>query len=195
LRQLVEWQLTHNVAIRAKLDLAWGVKHYAHKKKPADIPVVQPPPPDDPDSKDQLSFIPIGQDYKKRRYWIVDGQYLPPVQFPKQLRIESSDSPRLYMSSNPWKVTATFATVASDKEEYLEVIEDLRSDHPILHEGGRRSKFDNFHVELIQKLVSRIDVIDAEVLVRIISNHSSLIELSALSGLERSENGLNERSC
>lgn len=70
MRQLVEWQLSHNPLIREKLDQAWGVRHNAHKK---DSPLVMPPPPEHPESKQNLQLNPIGMDILKRRYWVVDG--------------------------------------------------------------------------------------------------------------------------
>jgi len=52
------------------IDGAWGVKAAKHKKKTADS---GPPPPEDPNSIQNLSLAPIGQDVKRLRYWVIDG--------------------------------------------------------------------------------------------------------------------------
>lgn len=70
---MVEWQLSHCPHIREKIDVAWGVQHNLHKRKPGD-PITKPPPPEDPGSKEKLMLVPVGQDVGKRRYWIVDGE-------------------------------------------------------------------------------------------------------------------------
>lgn len=70
------------------------------------------------------------------------------------------------MSTNPWKITATFQTVSSTKEEYLVVIEDLKASGPGQpKKGEKRSKLEQAHVALIASLEGRIDAIDAELVV------------------------------
>lgn len=77
-----------------------------------------------------------------------------------------TDSPRLYVSTNPWKITATFQTVSSTREEYLAVIEDLKAaTPPEPKKGDKRSKMHQSHLNLIDTLESRIEAIDAELVV------------------------------
>ncbi|KAJ7631142.1 hypothetical protein FB45DRAFT_917623 [Roridomyces roridus] len=144
LRQLVELQLCHNQEIKNTIDRAWGVSHTKHKKKDE---TSAPPPPDDPHSREQLQFIPLGQDSLKRRFWAPD------------------DSPRLYVSTNPWKMAATFTSLASTREEYLAVIEDLKgASPPELKKGEKRSKNDLAHLNLVTILEDRMEAIDAELI-------------------------------
>lgn len=147
LRQLVEWQLSHSVEIKGLIDRAWGVVHMKHKKTNQEIAQeTQQLPDDDPYSKKKLMMVPLGQDVKKTRYWAVDS------------------SPRLYVSTNPWKVTATFTKVSSTKEEYLKVIEDLKDNSPSPPKSGaKRPKTDAAHFALIKQLESRIELVDQEV--------------------------------
>jgi len=110
LRQLVELQLTHSTGIKSLIDHAWGVGHVKQKKKePVNVPI---PDPSDPYSRESLIYTPVGQDSSRKRYWVVD------------------DSPRVYLSTNPWKVTSTFQTVSSTKEEYVALIEKLKASAP-----------------------------------------------------------------
>lgn len=70
------------------------------------------------------------------------------------------------MSTNPWKITATFQTVSSTKEEYLATIENLKATAP--HEpkkGKKRTKLENAHIALIAALEARIEAIDVELAV------------------------------
>ena len=66
------------------------------------------------------------------------------------------------MSTNPWKITATFQTISSTREEYLAVIESLKATTPQTH---KRSKIEQAHLALIEALESRVDVINAELAV------------------------------
>lgn len=76
------------------------------------------------------------------------------------------DSPRIYVSTNPWKITATFETVSSTREEYLDIIENLKnSAPPESKKTGRRTKLENAHLSLIAALEARIETIDAEIAV------------------------------
>lgn len=142
LRQLVELQLQHSQEIKGTIDRAWGVTQHKYKKK--DVTNV-PPEPADTKSRENLQLVPIGQDCARKRYWVVD------------------DSPRIYVSTNPWKVTATFQTVSSTREEYLAVIDSLKASAP---QGVKKNKIEQAHVALIQALESRIGIVEAE-LVRV----------------------------
>nr|BAH22602.1 hypothetical protein UP11 [Pholiota nameko] len=142
LRQLVELQLCHSPEIKATIDNAWGVVHNKHKKTTTTVITVDPK---DPKSQENLKLLPIGQDSQRKRYWIAD------------------DSPRLYVSTNPWKMTATFQTVSSTREEYLGIISDLKAKAPReLKKGQKRSKLEISHLSLIKDLEGRIEAIDAE---------------------------------
>lgn len=138
LRQLVELQLQHSQEIKGTIDRAWGVTQNKYKKK--DV-TNAPPEPADAKSRENLQLVPIGQDCARKRYWVVD------------------DSPRIYVSTNPWKVTATFQTVSSTREEYLAVIDNLKASTP---QGAKKNKIEQAHVALIQALESRIGIVEAE---------------------------------
>ena len=74
-----------------------------------------------------------------------------------------ADSPRLYTSTNPWKITATFHTISSTREEYISTIESLKeSAPPDPKKGQKRTKPEQSHLALIVALEKRIEVIDAE---------------------------------
>ncbi|KAL4070622.1 hypothetical protein J3A83DRAFT_4358752 [Scleroderma citrinum] len=140
LRQLVELQLQHSIEIKAVIDRAWGVTQNKYKKK--DI-ANAPPDASDSMSRENLQLVPLGQDCTRKRYWVVD------------------DSPRVYVSTNPWKVTATFQTVSSTRADYLAVIENLKASLP---KGEKKSKIEQAHVALIQALENRIAIIDVELI-------------------------------
>jgi len=113
-----------------------------HKKKDA---TTAPPDPSDPKSQENLQLIPIGQDSQRKRFWVAD------------------DSPRVFVSTNPWKITATFQTVSSTKEEYLSIIQDLKASAPgELKKGGKRTRLEQAHIALIAALEGRMEAIDAE---------------------------------
>lgn len=142
LRQLVELQLSHSVEVKHLIDRAWGVSQNKHKKKDAST---APPDPADPKSQERLQLIPIGQDSQRKRFWVAD------------------DSPRIFVSTNPWKITATFQTVSSTREEYLSLIDDLKaSASGELKKGEKRSKLEQAHIALITTLEGRLEAIDAE---------------------------------
>ncbi|KAH9944232.1 uncharacterized protein BXZ73DRAFT_87172 [Epithele typhae] len=135
LRQLVELQLCHSHEIKAVIDRAWD-------RSP---PV--PPPPGDPHSQVRLQLVPLGQDRERKRYWVVD------------------DSPRVYLSTNPWKISATFQTVSSSRDEFmafLETVKETASSEPKF--GERRSKLEIAHSALLKALQERIEVIDSELM-------------------------------
>ncbi|KAI0830489.1 hypothetical protein BC628DRAFT_1354213 [Trametes gibbosa] len=142
LRQMVELQLCHSQEIKAVIDRAWGVIHNKHKK----IEVTAlPPPPEDPQSQKRLQLVPLGQDKDRKRYWIID------------------DSPRVYMSTNPWKITATFQTIASTRDEYIAIVEKVKVGAPSeFKAGARRSKLECSHLALLKALEDRIEIIDNE---------------------------------
>ena len=74
-----------------------------------------------------------------------------------------ADSPRLYTSTNPWKITATFHTISSTREEYIATIESLKaSAPPEIKKGQKRTKPEQSHLALIAALEKRIEAIDAE---------------------------------
>ncbi|KAH9178763.1 hypothetical protein EDB89DRAFT_1928386 [Lactarius sanguifluus] len=138
LRQLVELQLAHSAGIKGLIDHAWGVGHGKHKKKePADIPI---PDPSDPHSRESLSYGPVGQDSSRKRYWVVD------------------DSPRVYLSTNPWKVTSTIQTISSTRDEYVALIEKLKASAP----RKPKLKTEIAHQNLISALEGRLEVVDKE---------------------------------
>ncbi|KAA1467992.1 hypothetical protein DENSPDRAFT_833170 [Dentipellis sp. KUC8613] len=143
LRQLVELQLTHSPAVKTLIDRAWGVVHNKHKKK--ETPDPPPLDPSDPFSMESLSFNPLGQDNTRKRYWVVD------------------DSPRVYMSTNPWKITAAFQTVSSTREEYVALVEKMKASAPSeAKEHEKRSKVEIAHIALVKALEGRLEAIDAE---------------------------------
>ncbi|KII94095.1 hypothetical protein PLICRDRAFT_695143 [Plicaturopsis crispa FD-325 SS-3] len=140
LRILVELQLCHTPDVKNTIDQAWGVIHNKHKKKET---ASTQPDPNDPHSRENLQLVPIGQDSHRKRYWVID------------------DSPRIYTSTNPWKVTATFQTVASTRDEYMATIEKLKSTAAPPPPDGRKTKMENHHDALIKALEDRIEMIDA----------------------------------
>ncbi|KAF8846030.1 hypothetical protein BDN67DRAFT_918061 [Paxillus ammoniavirescens] len=138
LRLLVELQLAHSIETKSTIDRAWGVMQNKHKKKDT---VNAPPDASDAKSQEKLQLVPLGQDLSRKRYWVAD------------------DSPRMYVSTNPWKITATFHTVSSTRQEYLAVIENLKAIAP---KGDKKNKIEQAHLSLIEALENRINVIDAE---------------------------------
>jgi hypothetical protein len=76
-----------------------------------------------------------------------------------------ADSPRIYVSTNPWKVSATFQTISSTREEYVATIEILKASSSTGKEGAKKSKTEANHIELIRLLEDRLENIDAELAV------------------------------
>src|ERR1700747_519855 len=72
-----------------------------------------------------------------------------------------SDSPRVYVSTNPWKVTSTFQTVSSTREEYVALIGKLKASAPT----KPKSKVEFAHQNLILALEGRLEAIDKEIMV------------------------------
>ena len=91
------------------------------------------------------------------------------------------DSPRVYVSTNPWKTTATFQSICSTKEEYLALIDQLKQSTPATK--GRRSKLETLHVKLIDYLESRLEAIDAELAVSGISYSCVVLRVHAFGHL------------
>ncbi|OBZ79454.1 hypothetical protein A0H81_01205 [Grifola frondosa] len=140
--KLVELQLCHSPEVKNIIDRAWGVIHNKHKKTETSS---LPPPPGDPYSQEKLQLLPLGQDRERKRYWVVD------------------DSPRLYLSTNPWKITATFQTVASTRDEYIAILEKVKETAPPEGKAGeRRTKLELAHLALFKALQDRVEVIDNE---------------------------------
>lgn len=76
------------------------------------------------------------------------------------------DSPRVFTSTNPWKITATFQAVSSTKEEYLAAIEGLKATAPAEPKKGvKRTKLEQAHLALVSVLEGRIEAIDADLAV------------------------------
>ncbi|KIY51292.1 hypothetical protein FISHEDRAFT_30923, partial [Fistulina hepatica ATCC 64428] len=143
LRQLVELQLSHSVEVKGIVDRAWGAAQGKNKKKDTSL---APPEPSDPRSHQNLSLVPLGQDIKRMRYWATD------------------DSPRIWASSNPWRITASFQSVSSTREEYVALIERLKAvELKQLKKGEKRPKLETMHLALINALEPRIEAIDVEI--------------------------------
>ncbi|KAF9041719.1 hypothetical protein BDZ89DRAFT_1090131 [Hymenopellis radicata] len=143
LRQLVELQLSHSVDIKAKVDRAWGVAPTKSKKKEAATAHVNTDL-----TQADLQIVPVGQDINRKRYWVADA------------------SPRIYVSTNPWKTTSTFESIASTREEFLNIIEQLKQELPNDPESSRPprpKKIENQHLALIKSLEERVPLIDAEI--------------------------------
>ncbi len=70
------------------------------------------------------------------------------------------------MSTNPWKITATFQTVASTRDEYMAILEKVMAVAPSEGKAGqKRSKLDTAHLALLKALQDRVEVIDNEIAV------------------------------
>lgn len=183
LRQLVELQLSGPSEAKDIIDRAWGVVHNKHRKREG---LTAPPDPSDPHSQQKLSSNPIGTDKDRQRYWVFDGSYavylaalylwlfVPALTFSAffhliltafSVHMMTSDSARLYVSTNPWKTSSTFKAVANNKDEYLRVIEKLKS-HPVpTSKKEKWGKNEAGHFALIAALEERIPAIDNEIAV------------------------------
>lgn len=84
------------------------------------------------------------------------------------------DSPRVYLSTNPWKVTSTLRTVSSTREEYVDLIENMKASAPL----KPKSKVEFAHQNLIAALEGRLEVIDKEITVRVLAQCLRLLMLS-----------------
>ena len=74
-----------------------------------------------------------------------------------------SDSPRVYLSTNPWKVTSTIQSVSSTREEYVALIETLKTLAPT----KPKLKVERAHQNLIVALEGRLEAVDKELTVRV----------------------------
>jgi hypothetical protein len=85
------------------------------------------------------------------------------------------------VSTNPWKVTATFGSVSSTKEEYLSVIERLKNALPSTPSKGskRKSKHETNHEALIKALEDRLGGIDVELAVSKLLHECGCVESSS----------------
>ena len=72
-----------------------------------------------------------------------------------------SDSPRVYVSTNPWKVTSTFQTVSSTRDEYVALIGKLKASAPT----KPKMKAEFAHQNLTMALEGRLEVVDKEIMV------------------------------
>ena len=79
----------------------------------------------------------------------------------------SADSPRVYVSTNPWKITSSFLAVSSDREEYVALVAQLKELSPPSTKAGEKAykKTDLNHIRLVQALEDRLPAIDAEIAV------------------------------
>ena len=84
-----------------------------------------------------------------------------------------SDSPRVYVSTNPWKVTSTFQTVSSTREEYVALIEKLKASAPT----KPKLKVEFAHQNLILTLEGRLEAIDKESMVSSFVVHWTILRL------------------
>lgn len=166
LRQLVEWQLTHCDSVKAQIDFAWGVKHGGHLKgKQPEQQKATTKAPKEPKAKgvptaaevevveatrlkEQLEIRPIGTDCDKKRYWAVD------------------DSPRVWMSGNPWKNPCDMITVSSTRSELTSLEASIRSSQPAAEPGPKvkRGRFALAHDDLLVKLEEHFPRVDEELI-------------------------------
>ncbi|KAG8864061.1 hypothetical protein FRB96_006934 [Tulasnella sp. 330] len=145
LRQMVEWQLSHNSEIRSLLDRAYGVVRGGHRKRADDAPRPALVPPDPEHTKEKLEVEPLGQDLSKRRYWVFD------------------DSPRIYISGNPYKHGCKFNAVATSRDEYIAVANALKVPQPTEDKDEKRiarwrSKQDDVVRALLGPQLTKVDV-------------------------------------
>lgn len=184
----MDWQLTHSFAIRDIIDTAWGTKKKAHKKEA--LAPRPPPPPENPYSKESLAFYAIGQDQTRTRFWIADGERALIHSF--DISCQSPhfpDSPRMWTSTNPWKVTSVFNSVSETRADYLAAIDTLRDSAPPEIEftsetevSGKRPHRDISHWQLIFALELRVDTMDQELKVRSPVEHELFTSLTLPSG-------------
>ena len=77
-----------------------------------------------------------------------------------------TDSTRVYMSTNPWKITATFQTVSSTRDEYMSLLQKIKDVAPSEPKfGEKRTKLETAHLALLKALEERVEVIDNELAV------------------------------
>ena len=94
----------------------------------------------------------------------------------------STDSPRVYKSTNPWKISCTFEAVSSTRAEYVALLERLRAATPAVVEDSSKKKKQKDkdgkdkpspavarrqdHISLVERLAERLEVVDKEIAVR-----------------------------
>ena len=166
LRTLVELQLSHSGEVKRMIDVAWRVARVPPKKKDAANGSDGGPQLED------LQLLPIGQDLKRKRYWVVDGKYPSRCCLRRFFRTISAttnfliDSPRVYTSTNPWKTSSILETICSSKVEYESIVAFLRAESPPdPGPGKKRPKSELAHLALIDALEVRSAKIDAELAV------------------------------
>ena len=70
------------------------------------------------------------------------------------------------MSTNPWKITATFQAVASTRDEFMTVLQKMKDAAPSEPKfGEKRSKLELAHLALVKALEHRVELIDHELAV------------------------------
>ena len=80
-----------------------------------------------------------------------------------EANITCTDSPRIYISTNPWKISSTFQSISTTRQEYSDVIENLKTTAPPEpKKGQKRSRLETAHLGLIKALEDRVEGIDAE---------------------------------
>ncbi|KAG8906743.1 hypothetical protein FRB99_006234 [Tulasnella sp. 403] len=149
LRQLVDWQLTHS-SVKDVIDVAWEVKYQRKKKKTNKTLAAEfaPPDADDPMSLVNLRMIPIGQDTWRVRYWMID------------------DSPRVWTSPNPWRMNCPVTAASSNRDEFNNFVEQIKTSVPPPPPHGKRPKYQLAHHELISVLESKSSALDTAEKVR-----------------------------
>jgi len=90
------------------------------------------------------------------------------------------DSPRIYISTNPWKMAATFQTISSTREEYVATIESIKAAAPTEPKANeKRSKAELNHLALVKALEDRIEAVDNEI------NVSTCLQVILFYGISR----------
>lgn len=164
------------------IDSAWRVARAPPKKKDAANGSDSGPQLED------LQLLPIGQDLRRNRYWVVDGDYPSHCHSRHFFRtifalFESADlpidSPRIYTSTNPWKTSSILEAICSSKVEYESIVAFLRAESPPDPGPGRkRPKSELAHLSLIDALEARTAKIDTELAVSSQPIHLIAIMLS-----------------
>jgi len=91
------------------------------------------------------------------------------TKFRRRVYPVDSESPRVYLSTNPWKVTSTIQTVSSTRDEYVALVERLKASAPT----KPKLKTEFAHQNLIAALEGRLEAIDKEHVVRFLGNNSA----------------------
>lgn len=182
LRMLVELQLTHCQNIRDTINKAWNVGINTHKKKEKDT-LVQAD--SSGPSQQNLATAPIATDVARLRYWHFDGE--SSVRSSRHMFDElficfgssnlvfcfspatsehvTLDSPRLYVSGNPWKIACDFKCKTKTRQEFMQIIEELKEREKSFS-SKKQTKAEEQHILLRQTLESKVEAIDKELLVR-----------------------------